>query len=468
MVGNDHERPLTFRAHNIEFIIRMLRAGKSCILVGVDGIGKTSLMRHLVSPTVREQYLGEDKKRFIFLPLNAHELTRPSALAYYCHMALLLEPTLADYQLLSSLNKNPLTITNEEVAKQLLFDGIEAILSRCKQSKLVFVFDEFDVAFTETEPQFFRVLQALRMRAAGRVCYVAVSKNVPALICDPQSRKVVREMFPELFNGNISGIRPLEEPGAYEVIEQGLAKHGKTFSPSLRRFLLEVTGAHPGMLTAVTAAWKHEMSAPIGRNQTEAAIHTLLQEMTVVSQCEQIWYSLSEVEQQCMKQVPRGLFVKHPDLPPYTPRQIQDALQALVIKGILREEHHNGKIYQCFSPLFASYVAQQFSARSPGLQLDFSRQQVWIDGTLCAGHLTPKEFQLLRFLAEHAGEICSREETTWAVYGETYDPKSDDARLDALVERTRKSIGDDSRPPRFLETVRGVGHRLKEYLGEPF
>jgi hypothetical protein len=35
-----------------------------------------------------------------------------------------------------------------------------------------------------------------------------------------------------------------------------------------------------------------------------------------------------------------------------------------------------------------------------------------------------------------------------------------------MVERTRKGIGDRSRPPRFLETVRGTGHRLKEYQGD--
>ena len=468
MVGNYHERPLTFRADDINSIIRMVRAGKSCILVGVDGIGKTSLMRHLVSPTVREHYLGEDKKHFNFLPLNANELTRPSALAYYGHMALLLEPILSGYQLLSSLDKNPLAITNEEVAKQLLFERVESILSLCERRRFVFVFDAFDVAFTETEPQFFRVLHALRIHAGGRVCYVAASKNVPSLICDMQSQKVVREMFPELFNGNIYGIKPLKEQDASVVIEQGLAKHGRRYSASLRHFLFALTGAHPGMLAAVVATWNDGMDALVERDQVSQVIHQLLQELTVVSQCEQVWYSLSEIEQHCMKRVPRGLFVKNPDLPPYSPRQIQEALHALVLKGILREGYQNRKIYQCFSPLFAAYVTQQFSSGSPGLQLDLSRQQVWIDGTLCANHLTPKEFLLLRFLAEHAGEVCSREETTRAVYGEAYDSRSDDARLDALVERARKSIGDDSRPPRFLETVRGAGHRLKEYLGEPF
>jgi len=89
-----------------------------------------------------------------------------------------------------------------------------------------------------------------------------------------------------------------------------------------------------------------------------------------------------------------------------------------------------------------------------------------VDGILQPKHLTPKEFRLLRYLADHHGEICPREETTRAVYEQEYTSKRDDARLDAIVERTRTCIGDDLRTPRFLETVRGLGHRLNKYLGE--
>jgi hypothetical protein len=284
------------------------------------------------------------------------------------------------------------------------------------------------------------------------------------LICDEQHQRVVREMFPELFNGNIYGIKPLSGQDIQAVLDQGLLYH----QASLRSLLLEITGAHPGLLKAVITVWNAADSALMGRDPQEQIIHKLLQETTVVSQCEQIWYSLSETEQYCLKQMRRGLFTQSGDVPPFSIRQIQYALHMLVLKGIIREEQRSNKSYQPFSSLFASYVAQQFSAGLPGLQLDLLQQQVWIDGMLRASHLTNKEFRLLRFLAENAGRVCSREETTRVVYGDTYNPKRDDARLDALVERTRKSIGDDARPPRFLETVRGAGHRLHEYLGEHF
>ncbi|GHO91882.1 hypothetical protein KSF_019300 [Reticulibacter mediterranei] len=464
MADNDDKRPLISRAGDIHSIIRTVQTGKSCILVGVAGIGKTTLMRELLSATVREQYLASEKDRFIFLLLDANELSKPSALAYYRQMALLLEPVLARYHLPFSSNENILAVDNEEIVRKLLFDRVEAIVTHCEQCRLVFLLDRFEVAFTETEPQFFRVLQSLRSRSNGQVCYVAASTNVPMLICDEQHQRVVREMFPELFNGNIYGIKPPSGQDMQALLDQGLLYH----QASLRLQLLEITGGHPGLLKAVMTVWNGADSALTGHDPQEQIIHKLLQETTIVSQCEQIWYSLSETEQYCLKQIRRGLFSQHGDAPPFSMRQIQYALHMLALKGIIREEHRSNKSYQPFSSLFASYVAQQFSAGLPGLQLDLLQQQVWIDGTLRASHLTNKEFRLLRFLAEHSGRVCSREETTRAVYGDMYNPKRDDARLDALVERTRKSIGDDARPPRFIETVRGAGHRLHEYLGEHF
>lgn len=465
MVGSNGIRSTIFREDDVRYVMQSLRTRKSCVLVGVDGIGKSSLMRHLVSMPVRSRYLGEHADRFIFLLLNSHELAKPSALAYYRRMASLLEPLVVQQNIVLA-PENVLAMTNEEIAKQLLFDRVEAIVKQDDHRMLVFFFDEFDVAFTEVEPHFFRVLEALRSRVEKRICYVVASNNVPALVCDARTRKIVREMFSELFNGNVHGIRPLVTQDSYEMIEHDLAQNAWSCSQALRQSLLEITGSHPGMLQAAVAALVEDDAQFFERDTAVQITNKLLQNMAVVSQCEQLWNSLSEIEQHCLKQLQHGMLSKNTVLPQYSTRQFSDALQMLEVKGILIEGSRTSKTYRCFSPLLVSYVTQQFSAVTPGLQLDIARQQVWVDGELQTSHLTAKEFKLLRFLAEHAGEVCPREDTTSAVYGELYNPRQDDARLDALVERARRNIGDEARPPRFVETIRGMGHRLNEYLGE--
>lgn len=98
-----------------------------------------------------------------------------------------------------------------------------------------------------------------------------------------------------------------------------------------------------------------------------------------------------------------------------------------------------------------------------GLELDYAQRRVRVDGILLPKPLSSRQFKLLEFLATRAGKVCLREETSRAVYEEKYIRHRDDARLDALIERTRLYIGDDQRHPRFIETVRGIGHRLNNY-----
>ena len=100
-----------------------------------------------------------------------------------------------------------------------------------------------------------------------------------------------------------------------------------------------------------------------------------------------------------------------------------------------------------------------------GLQLDYSSRRVAIDGELQPRRISKRSFQLLAYLATRSGETFSREEITAEIYGQEYVKHRDDDRLDALIENTRKRIGDDPRHPRFLETIRGKGHRLNEYRG---
>lgn len=71
--------------------------------------------------------------------------------------------------------------------------------------------------------------------------------------------------------------------------------------------------------------------------------------------------------------------------------------------------------------------------------------------------LTTKEAQLLTILLDHSGENLSRESIMVAM-GREYDPL--DRGIDILIGRLRKLIGDDTRNPSVVCTVRGQGYRL--------
>ena len=72
--------------------------------------------------------------------------------------------------------------------------------------------------------------------------------------------------------------------------------------------------------------------------------------------------------------------------------------------------------------------------------------------------LTAYEFQLLHALAERAGRVLSRERLLELVRGSAED--SFDRSIDVHISRLRAKLGDDSRQPRWLKTVRGAGYQL--------
>lgn len=96
--------------------------------------------------------------------------------------------------------------------------------------------------------------------------------------------------------------------------------------------------------------------------------------------------------------------------------------------------------------------------RPTGLELDEPRRIVRVDGTTV--ELTALEFNLLAALARDPGIVVGRQALLDQVWGPEY--AADDHLVDVHVANLRRKLGDDPGRPRFVETVRGVGYRLRE------
>jgi two-component system, OmpR family, response regulator len=72
--------------------------------------------------------------------------------------------------------------------------------------------------------------------------------------------------------------------------------------------------------------------------------------------------------------------------------------------------------------------------------------------------LTTYEFLLLHALAERAGRVMTREQLVDLVRGSA--DEAFDRTIDVHVSRLRQKLNDDSRSPRILKTVRGIGYML--------
>ena len=92
------------------------------------------------------------------------------------------------------------------------------------------------------------------------------------------------------------------------------------------------------------------------------------------------------------------------------------------------------------------------------LVMDLSNYQIFESGKPLT--LTYKEYELLRFLMTHTGQVFSREQLLNRVWGYQYYGGS--RTVDVHVRRLRSKLSDISGD--YIETVRNVGYRFSEPL----
>ena len=93
-----------------------------------------------------------------------------------------------------------------------------------------------------------------------------------------------------------------------------------------------------------------------------------------------------------------------------------------------------------------------------GLRLDARARDATLDDVRL--DLTPREFDLLHYLASRAGEVISKRELLTEVWRLPYGGA--DKTVDVHLSWLRRKLGETALEPRFLHTVRGVGVKLVE------
>ncbi len=121
---------------------------------------------------------------------------------------------------------------------------------------------------------------------------------------------------------------------------------------------------------------------------------------------------------------------------PYSPRELALRLRAVLRRSQLRAGQHSDRL------------------QINRLSIDVPGHEVTVDGQVIG--LTALEFKLLVDLARHRGLVRSRERLLEAVW--RHSSTLETRTVDTHVKRLREKLGEVGRQ---VETVRGVGYRLK-------
>ena len=92
-----------------------------------------------------------------------------------------------------------------------------------------------------------------------------------------------------------------------------------------------------------------------------------------------------------------------------------------------------------------------------GVDLDAGARRVWRDGVEI--RMSNKEFDLLHALISRPGEIVTREELMRDVWQTNFWTSA--KTIDVHLGWVRKKLGDDTRRPTLITTIRGRGLRFE-------
>ncbi|HEV7127545.1 MAG TPA: response regulator transcription factor [Ktedonobacterales bacterium] len=105
----------------------------------------------------------------------------------------------------------------------------------------------------------------------------------------------------------------------------------------------------------------------------------------------------------------------------------------------------------------AGGAADAASFSTGELVLDFAHRRVSMAGREV--HLTPTEYEVLKYLARHVGKVITRRTLLQGVWGPEYT--SEDHYLHVFIGQLRRKIEPEPSRPRYLLTEPGVGYRLR-------
>lgn len=103
----------------------------------------------------------------------------------------------------------------------------------------------------------------------------------------------------------------------------------------------------------------------------------------------------------------------------------------------------------------ADLAAGEPVMRAGELEIDLARRHVAVSGRHV--HLTPTEYEVLRYLVMHAGKPVTHSMLLRSVWGEYALGETHNTRY--VIAQIRRKLGDDPANPRFIATEPGVGYR---------
>lgn len=131
---------------------------------------------------------------------------------------------------------------------------------------------------------------------------------------------------------------------------------------------------------------------------------------------------------------------------PFSPREVIARIKAILRRSTTKQED-----IQRVDDLETSIVVGELVIYPEKYETYFQGKKL---------ELTPKEFELLLYLTKNKGRVHTRDKLLSSVWN--YDFAGDTRIVDVHISHLREKIEVDTRKPKYIKTIRGLGYKFEE------
>ncbi len=424
--------PDSYARREIDCITIALAMRRSVRVVGLSGMGKSNLLRFLIShPQLITDHPDIEAETVHFLYLDCNKINPINPLAFFRECHFLLQPEAIPAQ----------------ADEQLLLKQLELSLRQIGPETLVImVLDRTEGLYEAVGSAFFAQLRNLRDEArAGRMAFIFGSARPLGNL----------QELEKLFS-DTCWVRSLAEADQAYFFEHHQTRLNFRLEITMQDRLWQLTGGHPGLLKNAIEWVKRQAGQPEQDLQ-----QGLLQYTPIQNYCDRLWTGLTETEQHFLLNISH-----HPQSDPVG--------EQLKQYGLLVEKASR---LELFSPLWQVYLQQTIWSQQPVGPMEVRLEPTtrhailhWRGQTERVEISRKLVFDLLQALAATPREVCSKDDLIKRLYGEENSYEMFEDPLFQLVTALRRMLDPAVRRlcPNLkgscVQNVRGVGYLLQTDL----
>ncbi len=423
----ESQYPLTFRKEDATKLGEHLMSRNSVVLIGMKRVGISSFLRFFLNHKEIPYVHIKDRKNHLFIPVDLNDLVEKEIFPFWTLTLKRIADTVEKSRFNNQVKKNVEMLFLDSIQSQDLFltiDRVRRALVAITAENVIptLFFLRFDRVSEVVTPEFFANLQGILEATNHQLSYVFTSfRNLDFLAPRTFPKASLSTFSQNMF------IKPAYKKDTEIIFETYKNKYKLQLGEDMQQALFDAVDGYVQYLQLALILLS-EKRAPF-KSKVDF-FDFLLKDERISSQSEELFESLTSIEQQVLLKISNGKEMLPED---------KKKASYLWDTGFVVEKNQRRTL---FSPLFDYYLKQREEKKTE-TPIEF----------------TKKEHLLFSLLSQNRDEVCEREKIVEHVWPEVESFGVSDWAIDRLIARVRSKLR-IKKSMYEIQTVKTRGYKL--------